>query len=94
MTLVAIFITLIFLHSLVSARIERTVVTAPIVFTTAGMLVLVVMPELRDRKGSLDLFLCAAEAGLAGGVGLFVRGAVVRGDTASGVPACLVRDGG
>ena len=64
MTLAAIFITLIFLYSLVSARIERTVVTAPIVFTTAGMLVLVVMPELRDGKGSLDLFLRAAEAGL------------------------------
>ena len=34
MTLLAIFVGLVFLHSLVSARLERTVVTAPIVFNS------------------------------------------------------------
>ena len=37
MTLLAIFIALVFLYSLVSGCIERTIVTAPIVFTAAGM---------------------------------------------------------
>jgi NhaP-type Na+/H+ or K+/H+ antiporter len=64
MTLLAIFITLVFLHSLVSDRLERTVVTAPIVFTTAGMLVLLLLPELRERKVNSELFLRVAEAGL------------------------------
>jgi hypothetical protein len=64
MVLLGIFITLVFLYSLVSARLERTCVTAPIVFTVAGMLVLLLLPELRDRKVSLEVFLRAAEAGL------------------------------
>ena len=49
MSLLAIFVALVFLHSLVSRRLERTVLTAPIVFTTAGMLVPLFLPELRDR---------------------------------------------
>ena len=64
MTLLAIFIALVFLHSLVSGRLERTVVTAPIVFTTAGMLVLLLLPELRELKVNPKVFLRVAEAGL------------------------------
>jgi hypothetical protein len=45
MTLLAIFIALVFLHSLVYGRLERTVVTAPILFTTAGLLVLLLLPD-------------------------------------------------
>jgi len=45
MTLLAIFIALVFLHSLVSGRLERTVVTAPILFTTAGLLILLLLPD-------------------------------------------------
>jgi len=63
-TLLPIFIALIFLYSLVSARLERTVVTAPIVFTAAGMLILLFVPELRGRKVDLELFLTIAEVGL------------------------------
>ena len=37
---IGIFVSLVFLYSLVSARLERTVVTAPILFTAAGMLLL------------------------------------------------------
>jgi sodium/hydrogen antiporter len=64
MTLIAIFIALVFLHSLVSARLERTVVTVPIVFTAAGMVVALILPELPKHKGSQELFLQVAELGL------------------------------
>jgi len=64
MTLIAIFIGLIFLHSLVSARLERTVLTAPIVFTTAGMLALLFVDQLPNRESSQAVFLHLAEVGL------------------------------
>jgi hypothetical protein len=41
MTPLAVFILLFFLYSLVSGRMQRTIVTAPIVFTVAVMSVLV-----------------------------------------------------
>jgi NhaP-type Na+/H+ or K+/H+ antiporter len=64
MSLLAILVALLFLYSLVSNRLERTVLTAPIVFTTAGMLVLLCMPGLRHRQGSLEVLLRLAEVGL------------------------------
>ena len=64
MPLITIFIVLIFLHSLFSARLERTVFTAPILFTAAGMITLFLLPELRDRKRNIEIFLRVAEAGL------------------------------
>ncbi|RJP88143.1 MAG: sodium:proton exchanger [Desulfobacteraceae bacterium] len=64
MTLFAIFIILVFLHSLVSERLEKTIITAPIVFTTAGMAAFIFLPEFRDREHSLDTFLSVAELGL------------------------------
>ena len=64
MTLITLFILLIFVHSLVSGRLERTILTAPILFTAAGMLSLLLMPELRDRKGDIEIFLQLAEVGL------------------------------
>ena len=50
MTLIVIFIALILLYSMVSRRLERTNLTAPIVFTGAGMLALLVLPSLRGSK--------------------------------------------
>jgi len=64
MALIALFMALVFVYSLVSGRLERTVVTAPMVFTTAGMLVLLLVPELGDLKGSREVFLRVAEVGL------------------------------
>jgi NhaP-type Na+/H+ or K+/H+ antiporter len=64
MTLLAIFLGLVFLYSLVSALLEKTVLTSPILFTTAGMLVLLCLPELRDRRANLEVFLRVAELGL------------------------------
>jgi len=63
-TLLPVFVALLFLYSLVSGRLERTVVTAPMVFTAAGSAVLLCLPELRQRPGDLDAFLRVAEVGL------------------------------
>jgi len=64
MLLIAVFVSVVFLYSLVSRRLERTVVTAPIVFTAAGILVFLMSRDvselLVDRKG----FLLIAEVGL------------------------------
>lgn len=64
MLLISIFIVLIFLHSLVSSRLERTVVTAPIVFTTIGALAVFLLPASPDREGGHHFFLSIAELGL------------------------------
>lgn len=64
MTLLAIFVALVFLYSLVSSRIERTVFTAPIVFTAAGMAVYLVTSELGVHEGNQNVFLWLAEIGL------------------------------
>ncbi len=64
MTLIALFILLIFLYSLISASIERTIVTAPIVFTTAGLLVGWFLWSIKLQAIGLDLFLELAEIGL------------------------------
>ena len=64
MVIFSIFITLIFLYSLVSAKIERSILTAPIVFTGAGILALDLLPELHEWKADLPVLLHIAEAGL------------------------------
>jgi NhaP-type Na+/H+ or K+/H+ antiporter len=64
MTLLTIFLVLLFFYSLGSRRLERTVLTAPILFTAAGMLIHIMSPQLRAREGSLELFLWIAEIGL------------------------------
>jgi len=63
-TLIVIFIALILLYSMVSRRLERTNLTAPIVFTGAGMLALFVLPSLREQQGNLEVFMKVAEVGL------------------------------
>ena len=40
----ALFVLLVFVYSLVSRRLEQTIVTAPIVFTVAGMLMFPALP--------------------------------------------------
>jgi len=52
MPLVAIFLALIFFHSLASRRLERTVLTAPILFTTAGMLVALVLASCSRSRAT------------------------------------------
>lgn len=64
MTLPAIFLVLVFLHSLVSGRLERTIVTAPIVFTAAGFFLSFVFRNLVNSTLDFELWLHIAEAGL------------------------------
>lgn len=61
--LLVIFIGLLFVFSLVSGRLEKTVVTAPIVFTLAGILA---VPAMESAGGRLDAgaFLTLSEIGL------------------------------
>lgn len=64
MTLVAVFISLVFVVSLVSGRLRQTIVTPPIVFTLAGMASFVGLPALGVGPVRLDAFLQVAEVGL------------------------------
>jgi NhaP-type Na+/H+ or K+/H+ antiporter len=64
MILFAVFVALIFFYSLVSARLDRTVVTAPMVFTAAGIGVFFMLPGLPSREGEREIFLRVAETGL------------------------------
>ena len=61
--LLVIFIGLLFGYSLVSGRLEKTVVTAPIVFTLAGFLAYLASGSMDIRMDS-KAFLTLAEIGL------------------------------
>ena len=61
---IAIFVSLLFLYSLVSQRLERTVLTAPIVFTIAGMLMYPILHGILRTGINEEVFLGLAEVGL------------------------------
>jgi NhaP-type Na+/H+ or K+/H+ antiporter len=58
------FLVLVFMYSVVSRRLERTVITAPIVFTAAGLLAFLVPPWLSALDLDRKAFLLFAEIGL------------------------------
>jgi len=62
--LFAAFILVVFLYSLVSHRLERTVITAPIVFTLAGALALLSPDALTNLAIDRQAMLLIAEIGL------------------------------
>jgi NhaP-type Na+/H+ or K+/H+ antiporter len=64
MTIIAVFVAMVFFYSLVSRRLEQTVITAPIVFTSAGILLVLASPELRDLGLERESLLMLAETGL------------------------------
>lgn len=66
MNLLVVFVLMVFLHSLVSRRLERTVLTAPILFTFAGILAVLFLPDMAGRigGGEVKTFLHIAEIGL------------------------------
>ncbi len=64
MTIIAAFVLLVFLYSLVSRRLERTILTAPIVFSAAGILLVLVLPVLGELEADRKAFLLLAEVGL------------------------------
>ena len=64
MTTLVVFVLLLFAYGLVSAWLERTPVTPPIVFTLGGVGAFLAVPSLRDRNGDPEMLLRIAEAGL------------------------------
>jgi len=64
MSLINLFVVLLLVYCLFSGWMERTILTAPIIFTTAGMLAYFFAPELRSSSDSAEVFLRVAETGL------------------------------
>ena len=60
----ALFVLLVFAYSLVSRRLERTVITAPIVFTAAGLFIFSLPPWLSGLDLGREHYLLIAEIGL------------------------------
>ena len=60
----AFFVSLLFLYSLLSGRLERTIVTAPIVFTVAGMLMFPALQGILRAGFTAKAALHIAEVGL------------------------------
>ena len=62
----AVFLAVLFLYSLVSRRLDQTVVTAPIIFTLAGIFVSFLFPAFLQPPANMgvELFLHLAELGL------------------------------
>ena len=65
MLIIGIFILLIFLFGLVSRRVERTIVTGPMVFTLAGILVVFALPEVARVELELKPVVLFSEVALA-----------------------------
>ena len=60
----ALFVSLLFVYSLFSRRVERTAITAPIVFTAAGMLMFRALKGIVSTGLTSAVFLGLAEVGL------------------------------
>lgn len=60
----ALFVLLVFLFSLVSRRLEGTIVTAPMMFTLAGMVMFPALPWIMRAGVNATVFLRLAEIGL------------------------------
>jgi NhaP-type Na+/H+ or K+/H+ antiporter len=60
----AIFVSLFFLYSLISQRVEQTILTAPIVFTVAGMLMFPAWPAILRIGVNAGILSWLAEIGL------------------------------
>ena len=65
MVVFGIFLVLIFILSLVSRRLKKTILTAPMIFTSAGILVVLVIPELAQVEVKSKTILLLAELALA-----------------------------
>ena len=65
MLIISFFIVLVFLFTLISKRIERTIITAPIIFTVAGMALYYFSPKLAETEIKHESVLLLAELTLA-----------------------------
>jgi len=59
-----VFVSLLFFYSLISQRLDRTIVTAPIVFTATGMLLFPVLPEILKAGVNAEVLFRLSEIGL------------------------------
>ena len=59
-----VFVSLLFFYSLITQRLDRTVVTAPIVFTATGMLLFPVLPEILKAGVNAEVLFRLSEIGL------------------------------
>jgi len=64
MTIIAYFVLLVFLFSLISRRLEQSVVTAPIMFTSGGILLILAVPGFSEFSIEREGLLKIAELGL------------------------------
>lgn len=62
---IAIFIILVFFFTLISKRIEKTIFTAPMIFTMGGIIVYMLLPNLSNREVHNEAVLMIAELTLA-----------------------------
>ena len=65
MILIGIFLMVVYLFSLISKRAQKTILTAPIVFTLAGMFAYLVVPELSQSTVDNKTVLVIGEITLA-----------------------------
>jgi NhaP-type Na+/H+ or K+/H+ antiporter len=64
MIIIVVFVALVFLYSLVSRRLERAILTPPIFFTSAGVLLIFVISGHHEIDMQRETFLKLAELGL------------------------------
>jgi len=65
MIMIAFFIVVVFFFSLVSKRIDKTIFTAPIIFTSAGMVLFYLSPRVAEMEIHNETVLVIAELTLA-----------------------------
>jgi len=64
MNLFLVYLVLLLLYSAASQRVERTIITAPMVFTLAGLALGLSLPSHGDPHGRIAFLLTVAEIGL------------------------------
>ncbi len=64
MELLGFFVLLLFLYTLVARRLEEGVLTSPIIFTTAGLVLGFLLPELSTHAVEHEAALLVAEIAL------------------------------
>ena len=64
MVLTAVFVVIVFVYSLVSQRLQRTVITAPMLFTAAGAVTILLPEAARELVLDRKVLLLIAELGL------------------------------
>jgi sodium/hydrogen antiporter len=89
MTLIATFVSLAFLYSLVSQRLERTIVTPPMLFTAAGMAVALLPSTVTELAVDRQGLLLIAELGLV--MTLFTDAARIDLRLLKGLPSLPLR---